>query len=134
MKTVNFKTEVSGQVEDVVKRVTEALKIEGFGVLTRIDLHTKIKEKLGKELLPTVILGTCNPELAYAAYRTNTDVTSLLPCNVVVRELAPQRVSLEIAKPTALMEILEDERLIQLAKEADQRLERVLEAFAAKAA
>lgn len=134
MKIVNFKTEVSGQVEDVVKRVTEALKIEGFGVLTRIDLHTKIKEKLGKDLLPTVILGTCNPELAYEAYRTNTDVTSLLPCNVVVREVVPHRISLEIAKPTALMEVLEDERLTQLAKEADQRLERVIDAFAAKAA
>jgi uncharacterized protein (DUF302 family) len=134
MKTVNFKTEVSGQVEDVAKQVTEVLKTEGFGVLTRIDLHTKIKEKLGKDPPPAVILGTCNPELAYEAYQTNTDVTSLLPCNVVVREVAPQRVSLEIAKPTVLMEILEDERLTQLANEADQRLERVLKTFAAKAA
>ena len=134
MKAISFKTEAPGQVEDAVKRITEVLKTEGFGVLTRVDLHTKIKEKLGKDLLPTVILGTCSPELAYEAYRTNTDVTSLLHCNVVVREVAPQRISLEIAKPTALMEILEDERLTQLAKQADERLARVLSAFAAKAA
>lgn len=126
MKAVNFKVETFGTVEQVIERVTQALQNEGFGVLTRIDLHVKIKEKLGKDISPAVILGACNPGLAYEAYTANSDVASLLPCNAVIRELAPGRVSVELAKPTALMEVLGDEKLIRLAHAADQKLERVL--------
>ena len=126
MKAVNFKVETFGTVEQVIEKVTQALQNEGFGVLTRIDLHVKIKEKLGKDISPAVILGACNPGLAYEAYTANSDVASLLPCNAVIRELAPGRISVELAKPTALMEILGDEKLIRLAQAADQKLERVL--------
>lgn len=123
---INFKTETNGTVEEVVGKVTQALQTEGFGVLTRIDLHSKIKEKLGKDISPAVILGACNPGLAYEAYTANSDVASLLPCNAVVRELAPGRVSVELAKPTALMQILGDEALVALARKADERLSRVI--------
>ncbi|MGZ3699760.1 MAG: DUF302 domain-containing protein [Bdellovibrionota bacterium] len=126
MKSINFKTETTGTVEQVVGKVTQALQAEGFGVLTRIDLHAKIKEKLGKDIAPAVILGACNPTLAYEAYSANPDVASLLPCNAVIRELAPGRVSVELAKPTALMEMIEDRSLQALAQGADQKLERVL--------
>lgn len=124
---INFKTEISGQLEEVIGKVTAALQAEGFGVLTRIDLHTKIKEKLEKIIPPAVILGACNPSLAYEAYTANPDVASLLPCNTVVRELAPGRMSVELVKPTALMEMLGDAKLVQLALAADQRLEKVIE-------
>jgi len=130
MKTINLKREVTGNfegVEGVIERVTAALKTEGFGVLTRIDFHSKIKEKLGKEILPTVILGACNPQLAYDAFQHNSDVASLLPCNAVVREVVGGKVSVELAKPSSMMEILGDQALVNLAQEADQRLERVLE-------
>ena len=127
MKSINFKKETAGTVEQVVAEVTELLKSEGFGVLTRIDMHAKIKEKLGKDLAPVVILGACNPQLAFEAYSSNPDVASLLPCNAVVRELAPGRVSVELAKPSAMMEILGDERLSGLAAQADERLKRALD-------
>jgi len=124
---VNFKKEVSMGVEGAIEKLTTLLKGEGFGVLTRIDLHSKVKEKLGKDLKPVVILGACNPQLAYEAYQANTDVASLLPCNAVIRELQAGRVSVELAKPSSLMKILGDQKLVDLAKDADVRLERALE-------
>lgn len=129
MDPINFKKEIQGTVEEAIARVSAALQKEGFGVLTRIDFHLKMKEKLGQDLPPTVILGACNPQLAFDAFKTNPDVTSLLPCNAVVRELAPGRVSVELAKPSSMMEILGDYALAQAAKEADSKLKRALEAL-----
>lgn len=126
MTTMNFKREISGTFDHAIERATKALAAEGFGILTRIDIHTKIKEKTGKEIIPTVILGACNPMLAYEAYVANSDVASLLPCNAVIREIAPGRISLEFAKPTAMMEILGDSKLTNLAREADAKIERAL--------
>lgn len=129
MPSINLKKDVSGQVEDVVNRLTKALGSQGFGILTRIDFHTKIKEKLGKDVPPTVILGACNPSLVYEAFLKNTDVTSLVPCNAVVREISKEKVSVELTKPTALMAILGNKELEQLAIGVDDKLESVLEAI-----
>jgi len=126
MSTINFKREISDTVDHAIERATKALGAEGFGILTRIDMHSKIKEKIGKDIIPTVILGACNPNLAYEAYTANSDVSSLLPCNAVIREIAPGRISLEFAKPTAMMQILGDTGLTELAREADARIERAL--------
>ena len=126
MPGINFKREIQATMDSAVERATKALAAEGFGVLTRIDMHSKIKEKTGKDIVPTVILGACNPMLAFEAYTANTDVASLLPCNAVVREIAPGRISLEFVAPTAMMKILGDARLAELAKEADTRIERAL--------
>lgn len=127
LNTINFKREISSDVDGAIERITAALKSEGFGVLTRIDLHAKVKEKLGKDLPAVVILGACNPQLAYEAYQMNSDVSSLLPCNAVVREIGAGRVSIELAKPTSMMTILGDEKLVRLAKAADDILQKVLE-------
>lgn len=129
MKQINLKKTISGNTEEAVERVTQALKTEGFGVLTRIDLDAKIKEKLNKDIPPAVILGACNPQLAYDAYQTNTDVASILPCNAVVREIGPDTVSVELARPSLMMEFTEDEKLINLANEADKKLGRVLDSL-----
>ncbi len=126
MTAINFKREIADTLDNAIDRATKALAAEGFGVLTRIDMHSKIKDKTGKDIVPTVILGACNPNLAYEAYTTNTDVASLLPCNAVVREVAPGKVSLEFVKPTAMMTILGDTPLADLAREADGRIERAL--------
>jgi len=126
MTAINFKREIPGTIDQAVERVTKALGAEGFGILTRIDMHSKIKDKIGKDIIPTVILGACNPMLAYEAYTTNSDVASLLPCNAVVREIVPGKVSLELAKPTAMMQILGDAGLTELAREADAKIERAL--------
>lgn len=122
MPDVNFKKEVSGNIEMIVSKVTEKLKVQGFGVLSRIDLHSKIKEKINKDIEPAIILGACNPQLAYEAYLENSDVASLLPCNAVIRQISDGRVSVELAKPTFLMNMLDDAKLVELAKEADRRL------------
>ena len=126
MNGINFKREIPDTVDHAIERVTKALGAEGFGILTRIDMHSKIKEKTGKDIVPTVILGACNPNLAYEAYTANTDVASLLPCNAVVREIAPGRISVELAAPSGMMRILGDAKLTELAREADTRIERAL--------
>jgi uncharacterized protein (DUF302 family) len=126
MITINFKREISDTVDHAIERATKALAAEGFGILTRIDMHSKIKEKTGKDIIPTVILGACNPNLAYEAYTANSDVSSLLACNAVIREVEPGKVSLEFVKPTAMMQILGDNKLIELAREADAKIERAL--------
>jgi uncharacterized protein (DUF302 family) len=126
MSDINFKREIADTVDSAIERATRALAAEGFGILTRIDMHSKIKEKTGKDIVPTVILGACNPNLAYEAYTANPDVASLLPCNAVIRELAPGKISLEFAAPSGMMRILGDQKLTELAKEADARIQRAL--------
>jgi len=122
MNSINIKREISDNLENAIERATKALAGEGFGILTRIDMHSKIKEKTGKDILPTVILGACNPTLAYEAYTANSDVASLLPCNAVIREVAPGRLSVEFAKPSSMMQILGDVSLVELAEAADARM------------
>jgi uncharacterized protein (DUF302 family) len=126
MNAINFKREIEGTVDAAIDRITRSLGAQGFGILTRIDMHTKIKEKTGKDIVPTVILGACNPNLAYEAYSANPDVASLLPCNAVIREVAPGRISVELAAPTGMMRILGDAKLTELAKEADGRIQKAL--------
>lgn len=126
MNDINFKREISATLDEAIDRATKALGAEGFGILSRIDMHTKIKDKTGKDIIPTVILGACNPMLAYEAYTMKSDVASLLPCNAVVREVAPGKVSLEFAKPTGMMKMLGDEKLVALAAEADAKIARAL--------
>ncbi|HKB60234.1 MAG TPA: DUF302 domain-containing protein [Gallionellaceae bacterium] len=126
MANINFKREISATMTEAIERATKALAAEGFGVLTRIDMDSKIKEKTGKDIVPTVILGACNPNLAYEAYTTDSDVASLLPCNAVIRETAPGTISLEFIKPTAMMQVLNDARLATLAADADGKIERAL--------
>ncbi|HRE14954.1 MAG TPA: DUF302 domain-containing protein [Usitatibacteraceae bacterium] len=128
MNAINFKREIEGTLDEGIDRATKALAAQGFGVLTRIDMHAKIKEKTGKDIVPTVILGACNPNLAFEAYTANSDVASLLPCNAVVRVVAPGRVSLEFAAPTGMMRILGDAKLEALAAEADKRIQAALAA------
>ena len=126
MTGINFKREIADTVDHAIERVTKALGEQGFGILTRIDMHSKIKEKTGKQIVPTVILGACNPNLAYEAYTANSDVASLLPCNAVIREIAPGTISVELVAPTAMMRILGDASLVELAREADERIQRAL--------
>lgn len=119
MASINSKREISDTLEHAVERVTKALGDQGFGILTRIDMHSKIKDKTGKDIIPTVILGACNPNLAYEAYTADSDVASLLPCNAVIREIAPGSLSIEFAKPSGMMKMLGNDKLIALAEVAD---------------
>lgn len=129
MNSINFKKVVNGQMDEVIEKLTKSLATKGFGILTRIDFHTKMQEKLGKEVPPTVILGACNPSLAYEAYLKNSDITGLIPCNAVVRSVGAGKISIELTKPSAMMEMLGDKEMIAFAKDADKSLENVLESF-----
>jgi uncharacterized protein (DUF302 family) len=121
-------------VEDAIARVTEALKTEGFGVLTTIDVQATLKAKLGIEQAPYVILGACNPPLAHRAITADPNVGLLLPCNVVVRALPDvdqqPRARVEVADPISMMGIVQNSDLAAVAAEARAKLERVVAALA----
>lgn len=127
MGPINIKRQVADSLDHGIERITKALAMQGFGVLTRIDLHTKIKDKTGHDVVPTVILGACNPNLAYEAYSINTDVAGLLPCNVVVREVSAGMLSIECALPSSMMRALGDDRLTGPAAAADVLIQRALD-------
>ena len=111
---------------DVVKpRVIEALKAEGFGVITEIDVKQTMKDKLGVDGRPHVILGACNPKLAHAALEVEPDLGLLLPCNVVVYETdGGTRVA--AVNAGAMLGMVGNERLAPIADEVQTRLDRVL--------
>jgi uncharacterized protein (DUF302 family) len=111
--------------EEVIPRVKEALKAEGFGVLTEIDVRQTLREKLGAEMEPYLILGACNPVLAHRALEQEPEVGLLLPCNVVVRAVEGG-CRVEIADPEAMLGIVGNDQLDIIAEEAKQRLLRVV--------
>ncbi len=117
--------------EQAVAAVTEALKAEGFGVLTTIDVQRTLREKLGAEMEPYAILGACNPPLAHRALSADREIGLLLPCNVVVRAMETGS-RVDIADPQAMMSIVGNDALDAVASEARQKLQRVVEALAAK--
>ena len=88
---LGFDIELPLAFSNAVARVKDALKQEGFGILTEIDLQAAFREKLGREFRPYVILGACNPPLAYSAISTDPSIGLLLPCNVTVESVSEQR-------------------------------------------
>jgi uncharacterized protein (DUF302 family) len=113
--------------EQAVERASAALKAEGFGVLTTIDVKQTLKQKLGREFRKYVILGACNPPLADRALHTELEIGLLLPCNVIVYETEPRRSAVAAMAPIAALGIVgENPELQGVAREADQRLRRAL--------
>ena len=113
--------------DQAVARVIEALKREGFGVLTDIDVRATLKSKLGEDFRPYRILGACNPGLAYRALQLEDKIGTMLPCNVIVQEHQGGGVEVSAVDPVASMQAIENPALAELAKEVQARLKRVIE-------
>jgi uncharacterized protein (DUF302 family) len=111
--------------EDARTRTVEALKSQGFGVLTEIDVQDTFKKKLDAEFRPYVILGACNPQLAHRALQNELGIGLLLPCNVCVWEEDGGSV-VSIAQPTTMFKVVKSEALRPVADEADRRLQAAL--------
>jgi uncharacterized protein (DUF302 family) len=116
--------------ETAVERATAALKAEGFGVLTTIDVQQTLKQKLDRDFRKYVILGACNPPLADRALQAELEVGLLLPCNVVVYEVTPDASVVAAMAPLAALGVVGDNpALARVAREADTRLRRALAAL-----
>ena len=112
--------------DEAVRRVTEALKREGFGIITEIDVKATLKSKINVEFRPYRILGACNPALAYEALQLEDKVGTMLPCNVVVQELAPGRVEVAAIDPVASMMAIDNPALHEKAASVRAKLERAI--------
>jgi uncharacterized protein (DUF302 family) len=124
-----FFTTFAGDFEEAVTRVTEALKEQGFGVLTEIDVRATLKEKLGVERRPYRILGACNPPLAHRALDAEPDIGLLLPCNVIVREEENGEICVGFMDPEAVLQLVPRGDIAELAAEVKARLGRVRDAI-----
>ncbi len=113
--------------DQAVSRVTEALKKEGFGVLTDIDVSATMKAKLGEDFRPYRILGACNPQLAYRALKIEDKIGTMLPCNVIVQQHDGGGVEVSAVDPVASMQAIDNPALADVANEVRAKLKRVVD-------
>ena len=131
MAQYGMSTTVAGTLEEVKTRVVAALKAQGFGILTEIDVQQTLKEKIGMDFEPYLILGACNPHLAYQALSADRAIGLLLPCNVVLRSTGVA-VEVSILDPEVMFSVVEPQTqkaLATLPKEAKSRLQAALAAL-----
>ena len=122
MNNYTIATTVNQPYDAAVQSVRDALADQGFGILTEIDLRATLKEKLGVDIQPQVILGACRPPLAYEAIQAEPSIAAVLPCNVVVRSLSETSTVVEAFDPDAMMGFADNESLHAVARDAKQRI------------
>jgi uncharacterized protein (DUF302 family) len=127
MKSMSYDAELHTDFNTAVEQVTAALKDEGFGIISRIDMHTTFKEKIDKDIPPHIILGACNPDLAYKAVTALPEASLMLPCNVTLQQEG-ESVVVRVMSPETMMAMAgfdEYPAVNQVGIEADARLRRV---------
>ena len=129
--TLGIHVRLQGEWDSVLARVVAALKTEGFGVLTEIDVKETLKKKLDVDFRPYKILGACNPPLAYRALSAAPEAGLLLPCNVTVAQEQDGSIDVALIDPLSMLSVLPNAELEAVAGEARARLERVAAALAA---
>lgn len=122
-----FAKTVSATFDEAVRRATAALKEQGFGVITEIDVRDTLKTKIGVDFRPYRILGACNPALAYEALQLEDKVGTMLPCNVIVQEISPGQAEVAAVDPVASMQSIENRGLIERAKVVRAKLEKAIQ-------
>ncbi|HSG33800.1 MAG TPA: DUF302 domain-containing protein [Sphingomonadaceae bacterium] len=128
--TYYIATSLALPFEEAIARTEQALKEEGFGVLTRIDVQATLKEKIGAEFPAYTILGACNPKLAHHALQLENKVGTMLPCNIVVRDAGDGMTEVAAIDPVASMQAIDNPALKLAAGEVREKLARVIDALA----
>jgi len=121
-----FNTIVSGNFEAIIEKVTELLKKEGFGILTQIDIQQTLKNKLDVNFKKYKILGACNPPFAYEALKQEDKIGTMLPCNIIVQELEPNKIEVAAINPMVSMQAVKNEKLGDIAQQVSKKLENVI--------
>ena len=120
---------INTDFETAIIRVTEALKKEGFGVISDIDIQEKLKEKLNVDFRKYRILGACNPPIAFKALGSEDKIGTMLPCNVIVQEIGNNKIEVAAVDPIASMQAIENEKLGPIASQVKASLERVIDSL-----
>ena len=113
--------------EHAIARVTEELKKEGFGILTEIDVKATLKKKLDADFRPYKILGACNPPFAHQALQVEDKIGVMLPCNVIVQEIADGQVEVAAMDPASAMQVIENPQLQAIAQQVRAKLEKAMD-------
>jgi len=125
-----FERTLNTDFETALLKTVEALKKEGFGVLSEIDLHEKLKEKLGVDFRKYKILGACNPAYAHKALQKEDKIGVMLPCNVIIQEKSGGTIEVAAVDPIASMQAIENPELMNIALEVQKKLKNVIEILA----
>lgn len=121
-----FSKMISCSFDEAIIRVTDVLKSEGFGIISEIRMHEKLKEKLGVDFKKYTILGACNPSYAYNALQVEDKIGTMLPCNIVIQELSENHIEVAAVNPIASMMAVQNPALIGIAKEVTDKLQVVI--------
>jgi len=121
-----FSKTIQASFEEAIQRATDSLKTEGFGVLTEIKIHEKLKEKLGVDFQRYTILGACNPAYAYKALQSENKIGTMLPCNVVVQDLGDGNIEIAAVNPIESMKAIDNPELGAVATQVTEMLKRVV--------
>lgn len=127
----HFTITLDQPIDQAIETVTEALKAKGFGVLTTIDVQKAMKEKIGEEIRPYTILGACSPSHAFKAIQAENKIGVMLPCNVLVQEVADGKTEVSVVDPVASMAAIDNAELGELATEVQGLLKAVADDLAA---